>query len=51
MAKVGAVARGWEELAKTLSGRGATTVADLDPGIVEAAAKELWIVLPGRSMV
>ncbi|MEA2189309.1 MAG: superoxide dismutase, Fe-Mn family [Solirubrobacteraceae bacterium] len=51
MAKVGAVARGWEDLAKTLSGRGATTVADLDPGIVEAAAKELWIVLPGRSMV
>jgi len=31
--------------------RKAATVADLDPGIVEKAAIELWIVPPNRSMV
>ena len=51
MAKVGAIARGWSDLAVTMQKRKATTVADLDPGLVEHAAKELWIVPPDRSMV
>ncbi|MFP5362377.1 MAG: superoxide dismutase [Thermoleophilia bacterium] len=51
MAKVGAVARGWGDLAVTMQERRAETVADLDPGIVEKAAIELWIVPPERSMV
>jgi Fe-Mn family superoxide dismutase len=51
MAKVGAVANGWSDLAQTMKKRSAVTVADLDPGIVESSAKELWIIPPGRSMV
>ena len=51
MAKVGTVARAWGELAKTIEGRGAQTVADLDPGIVKKAAVDLWIVPPERGMV
>jgi Fe-Mn family superoxide dismutase len=51
MAKIGAVARGWGDLAATMQKRNAATVADLDPGIVERAAIELWIVPPDRSMV
>ena len=51
MAKVGSVARGWSDLAQALDKRGAATVADLDAGLVAASAKELWIILPGRSMV
>jgi Fe-Mn family superoxide dismutase len=51
MAKVGAIARGWGDLAVQMHKRDATTVAELDPGIVENAAKALWIILPGRSMV
>jgi Fe-Mn family superoxide dismutase len=51
MAKVGAIARGWGDLAVQMQKRDATTVAELDPGIVENAAKALWIILPGRSMV
>lgn len=51
MAKVGAVARGWSDLAVNMHKRNDETVADLDPGIVEKAAIELWIVPPDRSMV
>jgi Fe-Mn family superoxide dismutase len=51
MAKVGAIARGWSDLAVNMQKRKAQTVADLDPGIVEKAAIELWIVPPDRSMV
>jgi Fe-Mn family superoxide dismutase len=51
MAKVGAVARGWGDLAAQMQKRNATTVAELDPGIVEHAAKELWIIPPDRSMI
>jgi hypothetical protein len=29
----------------------AATVAELEPGIVENAARALWIILPGRAMV
>ena len=51
MAKVGAVARGWSDLAASMQKRGARTVAELDPGTVERAAVELWIIAPDRSMV
>ena len=51
MAKVGAIARGWSDLAVNMQKRNAATVAELDPGIVEKAAIELWIVPPDRSMV
>jgi Fe-Mn family superoxide dismutase len=51
MARVGAVARGWSDLALQMQKRNVTTVAELEPGLVEHAAKELWIVPPDRSMV
>jgi Fe-Mn family superoxide dismutase len=51
LAKIGAIARSWGDLATTLKKREAATVADLDPGLVEKAAIELWIVPPDRSMV
>jgi Fe-Mn family superoxide dismutase len=51
LAKVGAIARGWSDLSVNMQKRKAATVAELDPGIVEKAAVELWIVPPDRSMV
>ena len=51
LAKIGAIARGWSDLSVTMQKRKAETVAELDPGIVEKAAIELWIVPPDRSMV
>ncbi|HEV2059142.1 MAG TPA: Fe-Mn family superoxide dismutase, partial [Solirubrobacteraceae bacterium] len=51
MAKVGSIARAWGELAVQMQKHNATTVAELEPGIVENSAKALWIILPGRSMV
>ena len=51
MAKVGAIARAWGDLAAHMQKHNATTVAELEPGVVENAAKALWIILPGRSMV
>ncbi len=51
MARVGAVARGWSDLALQMQKRKVTTVAELEPGLVEHAAKELWIIPPERSMV
>ena len=51
MAKVGAIARASGDLADTMRKRGAATVAELDPGLVEKAALELWIIPPERSMV
>ena len=51
MAKVGAIARAWNELAGTLDHRGAETVADLEPAQVVSAATDLWVIPPGRGMV
>jgi Fe-Mn family superoxide dismutase len=51
MAKVGTVARAWGDLAKNIEGRGAQTVADLDPGMIKKAALELWIIPPERGMI
>jgi len=51
MAKVGSIARAWGELAKNLEGRGAATVADLDPGMIKKAAEDLWVIAPERGMI
>jgi Fe-Mn family superoxide dismutase len=51
MAKVGTIARSWGELAKNLEGRGAETVADLDPTMIKKAAVDLWIIPPERGMI
>ena len=51
MAKVGSIARGWSELARTLDKHGAERVADLDATVVLRSAKELWVIPPGRTMV
>ena len=49
-AKVSSVARGWSDLAANLQKRGAATVAELEPGMVETMAKEVWVIPPGRAM-
>jgi len=51
MAKVGSIARAWTELAKNLEGRGAATVADLEPPMIKQAALDLWIIAPERGMI
>ncbi|MDQ1686791.1 MAG: superoxide dismutase, Fe-Mn family [Frankiaceae bacterium] len=51
MAKVGSIARAWNELAQTLDKRGAATVADLDASTIISSATDLWVIPPGRSMV
>jgi Fe-Mn family superoxide dismutase len=51
MAKVGSIARAWTELAKNLEGRGAATVADLDPGMIKKSAEDLWVIPPERGMI
>ena len=51
MAKVGSIARAWTELAKNLEGRGAATVADLEPGMIKKAAEDLWVIAPERGMI
>ena len=45
------MARAWGDLAKNIEGRGAQTVADLDPGMIKKAALELWIIPPERGMI
>ena len=51
MAKVGTVARAWGDLAKNIEGRGASCVAELEPGMVKQMAMDLWIIPPERGMV
>ncbi|MEJ7798503.1 MAG: Fe-Mn family superoxide dismutase, partial [Solirubrobacteraceae bacterium] len=51
MAKVGSIARAWGELAKNLEGRGAATVAELEPAMIKQAALDLWIIAPERGMI
>jgi Fe-Mn family superoxide dismutase len=51
MAKVGSIARAWGELAKNLEGRGAATVADLEPGMIKKTAIDLWVIPPERGMI
>jgi hypothetical protein len=48
---VGAVARGWSELARTMSGAGAVRVRDLDAAQAGEYARRLWVVPPGGSLL
>jgi hypothetical protein len=50
-ARVGAVARGWSELARTMSGAGAVRVRDLDAAQAGEYARRLWVVPPGGSLL
>lgn len=48
-ARVGAIARGWSELARTMTSAGAETVADLaagDPAYVTELARRVWVTPP-----
>ncbi len=51
MAKVGSIARHWTDLAKTMEGRQAATVGELDPGQIKKYACDLWVIPPERGMV
>jgi hypothetical protein len=50
-ARVGAVARGWSELARAMASAGAATVADLGADQAAAFAGKLWVVPPGGSLL
>jgi hypothetical protein len=50
-ARVAAVATAWRELARLMTERGATTVAELDREEVAARAEKLWVVPPGGSLL
>ncbi len=50
-ARVGAVARGWRELARVMRAAGARTVADLEPELASEFARRLWVVPPGGSLL
>jgi hypothetical protein len=50
-ARVGGVARGWSELARTMSGAGAAQVRDLGVAEASAYARRLWVVPPGGSLL
>jgi hypothetical protein len=50
-ARVGAVARGWAELARTMAGAGVQRVADLDADTADSFARKLWVVPPGGSLL
>ena len=51
LAKIGAIARSWGDLALQMQKAKVTTVAELEPGAIEKAAIALWVVPPDRSMV
>ena len=50
-AKVGAIARGWSELGRAMTGAGADRVRDLDRAAAEEFARKLWVVPPGGSLL
>ncbi len=49
--KVVPVAQAWAELARTMAGRGAATVADLGEEEAAARAERLWVIPPGGSLL
>jgi len=51
MAKVGSIARAWTDLAKTIEGRQAACVAELDAGQIKKYAVDLWVIPPERGMI
>ena len=50
-ARVGAVARGWSELARTMRAAGAARVDALDHDVAAEFARRLWVVPPGGSLI
>ena len=50
-ARVGAVARAWSELARTMAQQGAQTVSDLGPDRATDLAGSLWVVPPRGSLL
>jgi hypothetical protein len=50
-ARVAGVARGWSELARTMTGAGATRVRDLGTAQAVDYARRLWVVPPGGSLL
>lgn len=50
-ARVGAVARGWSELARAMKSAGAGRVDELDHEIAAELARKLWVVPPGGSLI
>jgi hypothetical protein len=50
-ARVGAVARGWSELARAMKAAGAGRVDELDHDAAVAFARKLWVVPPGGSLI
>jgi hypothetical protein len=50
-ARVGAVARGWSELGRTMGAAGAGQVADLDAEVALQFARRLWVVPPAGSLL
>jgi len=50
-ARVAVVARGWSELAATMTAARAATVADLDAKEVIAFARRLWVVPPDGTLL
>jgi hypothetical protein len=50
-ARVAGIARGWSELARTMTGAGAARVRDLAPDAAQEFARRLWVVPPGGSLL
>lgn len=50
-ARVGAVARGWSELARAMKASGAGRVDELDHEAAVEFARRLWVVPPGGSLI
>jgi hypothetical protein len=44
--RVGAIARGWSELARAMTAAGAETVAELDPAQAAEFARKVWATPP-----
>ncbi len=51
LARVAAVARGWNELGRAMTAAGARTVADLGDEAALGFAKKVWAVPPGGSLI
>jgi len=51
MARVAAVARAWRELAMALEREHAARVSELDAGLLEDLAPQLWVVPPAGGLL
>jgi hypothetical protein len=46
-ARVAPVARAWRELSMEMERAGAASVGEVDRGVLEPLAPQLWVVMPG----